>query len=56
MVNGRDYCVPDDFKRMALPSLAHRVVMASPQESIVRTREEAEHVIAEILERVAVPL
>ncbi len=56
LVNGRDYCVPDDFKRLALPRLAHRVVMSSPQESIGRTREEAEQVISEILERVAVPI
>jgi hypothetical protein len=30
--------------------------MAAPQESIRRTREEAEQVISEVLERVAVPL
>jgi MoxR-like ATPase len=56
LVGGRDYCLPDDFKRLALPCLAHRVVTASPQESLGRTREEAEHVIGEILERVAIPL
>ncbi len=56
MVNGRDYCLPDDFKRLALPCLAHRVVMAAPQESLGRTREEAEQVLAEVLERVAIPL
>jgi MoxR-like ATPase len=56
LVNGREYCTPDDLKRLALPCLVHRVVMSSPQESIGRTREEAEHVIAEVLERVAIPL
>jgi MoxR-like ATPase len=56
LVNGRDYCLPDDFKRLALPSLAHRVVMAAPQESLGRTREEAEQVLTEVLERVAIPL
>lgn len=56
LLEGRDYCLPDDIKRLALPCLAHRVVMAAPQESIRRTREEAEQVIAEVLERVAVPL
>jgi len=56
LVNGRDYCLPDDFKRLALSCLAHRVVVASPQESLGRTRDEAEHVIGEILERVAIPL
>jgi MoxR-like ATPase len=56
LVNGRDYCIPDDFKRLAMACLVHRVVMASPQESISRTREEAEHVIGEVLERVAIPI
>jgi len=56
LVEGRDYCLPDDFKRLALACLAHRVVMAAPQESLGRTREEAEQVIGEILERVGIPL
>ena len=56
LVNGRDYCVPDDFKTLALPCLAHRVLMASPHESIGRTREEAERVVSELLEKVSVPL
>ena len=56
LVEGRDYCLPDDFKRLALPCLAHRVVTASPQESLGRTREEAERAIGEVLERVAIPL
>jgi MoxR-like ATPase len=56
LVSGRDYCLPDDFKRLALPCLAHRVVMAAPQESLGRTREEAEQVLSEVLERVAIPL
>jgi MoxR-like ATPase len=56
LVNGRDYCVPDDFKQLAPHCLAHRVVMASPQESLGQTREEAEQVLAEILEKVAIPL
>lgn len=56
LVAGRDYCIPDDFKKLALPCLAHRVVMSAPQESISRTREEAEQVISEVLERVAIPL
>jgi MoxR-like ATPase len=26
LLDGRDYCIPDDFKQLALPVLAHRVV------------------------------
>jgi len=55
LVEGRGYCVPDDFKSLALPCLAHRVVTSAPQESLGRTREEAERVLSEVLERVPVP-
>jgi MoxR-like ATPase len=56
LTDGRDYCVPDDFKDLALASLAHRVVIAGgaggePQ----RVREEAERVLVDLLERVPVP-
>jgi MoxR-like ATPase len=56
LVNGRDYCLPDDFKSLTLSCLAHRVVVAAPQESLSRTREEAEQVISEILDKVAIPI
>jgi len=55
LVEGRDYCVPDDLKRLALPALAHRVMLASGHESLGRTRDEAERTIGEILERVPIP-
>ncbi|RMH40412.1 MAG: MoxR family ATPase [Deltaproteobacteria bacterium] len=56
LVEGRHYCIPDDFKQLALPALAHRVVLAAAQESIGRARDEAEAAIAEILARIPVPL
>jgi MoxR-like ATPase len=52
---GRSFCVPDDFKGLGIAVLAHRVVLAAQQDSLGRQREESERVIAEILERVAVP-
>ncbi|MBI4511689.1 MAG: AAA family ATPase [Deltaproteobacteria bacterium] len=52
---GRDYCVPDDFKTLASPVLAHRVVLASQHESLGRAREESEKIIGDLLDRVAVP-
>jgi len=55
LVAGRDYCLPDDFKLLAIPALAHRVVLGSQQDSLGRAREEAERALGEILERVAVP-
>ena len=55
LVDGRDYCVPDDFKSLAVPALAHRIVLASTQESLGRARDEAEAAIDDILARVAAP-
>ena len=55
LVDGRDFCVPDDLKQLALPALAHRVMLASGHESLGRTREEAERAITEILDRVPIP-
>ncbi len=56
MVLGRDYVLPDDFKLLAVPALAHRVILGAHQESLGRAREEAERVLGEILERVSVPI
>jgi MoxR-like ATPase len=55
LCDGRGFCVPDDFKALAVPALAHRAVLATQQDSLGRAREEAERVIGEILERVPVP-
>lgn len=55
LASGRDFCVPDDFKDLAVPALAHRLVLATQQDSLGREREEAERALGEILERVPVP-
>jgi MoxR-like ATPase len=56
LTDGRDYTVPDDFKDLVLPALAHRIVVGgTPGGEPVRVREEAERVLAELLERVPVP-
>jgi MoxR-like ATPase len=55
LAGGRAYCVPDDFKDLAIPALAHRVVLAAPSESLGRTRDEAEQILGELVARVPVP-
>jgi MoxR-like ATPase len=55
LVDGRNFCVPDDLKQLALPALAHRVMLHSGHESLGRTRDEAERAITEILDRVPIP-
>jgi MoxR-like ATPase len=53
---GRDHCIPDDIKRLVLPVLAHRVVVSSKYSSPYKRSEEAEAILAEILQSVEIPL
>jgi MoxR-like ATPase len=53
---GRDYCIPDDIKRLALPALAHRVIVSSKYSSPYKRSEEAETILAEILRNLTIPL
>jgi MoxR-like ATPase len=55
VTDGRGYCIPDDFKGLAMPTLAHRVTLQAAHESLGRARQEAERAIAEIVGRVPVP-
>jgi MoxR-like ATPase len=55
-LDGRDYCLPDDFKRLAVPVFAHRVVASSRHASLQKKSETTESVLREIVESVSVPL
>jgi MoxR-like ATPase len=52
----REYCIPDDVKRLVIPVFAHRVTVSSRYASAMRRSEEAEAVLHEILKTVSVPL
>jgi MoxR-like ATPase len=54
---GRHFAVPDDFKETALPALAHRLVVAASgaDGALGHARQEAERLLAELIERVPVP-
>jgi MoxR-like ATPase len=53
---GRDYCIPDDIKQLVLPVLAHRVIVSAKYSSPYKRSEEAESILAEILQSVEIPL
>jgi MoxR-like ATPase len=55
-VMGRDYCIPDDIKDLAIPSLSHRIIPAIRFDVDGPRTEVAERVIAELLNGVPVPL
>jgi MoxR-like ATPase len=57
LTEGRNYCLPDDVKRLILPVFAHRLVVNSRfSSSLHRRSEEAEEVLREIMKTVSVPL
>jgi MoxR-like ATPase len=55
-LEGRDYCLPDDFKRLILPVFAHRVVVSSRYVSTQKKSEQAEAILREILDTTRVPI
>ncbi len=56
LMEGRDYVLPDDIKRLALPVFAHRVVLNQRTTLIARSSEVSERILNEILKLVEVPL
>jgi MoxR-like ATPase len=56
LTEDRNYCIPDDIKRLVVPVFAHRIVVSSRFSSSLRRSEEAEAVLNEILKTVSVPL
>lgn len=53
--DGRDFCIPDDVRELAVPVFSHRLVV-DPHGGPRQGSEEAEWIVREILERVPVPL
>ncbi|HVX67990.1 MAG TPA: MoxR family ATPase [Bryobacteraceae bacterium] len=56
MVEGRDYAIPDDVKRVAVPVFAHRVVVNTRLALTQRTADLSDRILEEILTLVEVPL
>jgi MoxR-like ATPase len=55
-LDGRDYCLPDDFKQLAVPVFAHRVVASLRHASLQKKSETTDSVLRDIVESVPVPL
>src|SRR5450631_131932 len=55
-IEGRGFCVPEDFKPLIVPVFAHRVIVAGQYSSSLRKLEQAEQAISEILEETPVPI
>ncbi len=56
VLEGRTYCIPDDFKRLVLPVFAHRCVVSSRYASTLKKGEQSETILQEIIDSTPVPL
>jgi len=54
LIDGRDFCTPDDIKRMVLPVLGHRVIEKGRDAGA--SRKDADSILQEIIEEVPVPI
>lgn len=54
LASGRDYCVPDDIKRVAVPVMSHRLLADSNLYGLARI-EESEYAVEELLRTVPCP-
>jgi len=54
LIDGRNFCTPDDIKRMVLPVLGHRVIEKGRDAGA--SRKDADAILQEILEEVPVPI
>ncbi len=56
LLEARDYVIPDDIKRLAVPVFAHRVAINARTSLSQRSTELSERILQEILTLVEVPL
>ncbi len=56
-LEGRSFCTPEDFKPLAVPVFAHRVVAKNGyNSSTLKKSEQTDEILREIVESVAVPV
>jgi MoxR-like ATPase len=56
MIEGRDYVLPDDIKRLAVPVFAHRVAVEAKMVLAQRSIEAASRILEQILTHIDVPI
>jgi MoxR-like ATPase len=55
-IEGRDFCLPDDFKQLVIPVFAHRLVVNARYATTQKKTVQAETILAEMVESTPVPL
>ena len=56
LVEGRDFCTPDDIKRLVVPCFAHRIILNSRNGSGARNSDDIEKTLQQVLENSNVPI
>ena len=54
-IEGRYFATPHDFKRLAVPVFAHRLVVNARYSSTLKSSEQAERILTDIVDNVPVP-
>src|SRR5260370_37711799 len=55
-LDGRSFCTPEDFKPLAVPVFAHRVVVNGGYASTLKKSEQADQVLREVVWNWAIPV
>jgi MoxR-like ATPase len=56
LVQGREYCLPDDIKRLVVPVAGHRIVPTGQHDGSGHDRVASERVLRDIVKTVSVPV
>jgi len=56
LIEGRDFCIADDIKRLVVPCFAHRIIVNSRTSGLRQRTREAEQILNDILEKQVVPV
>lgn len=56
LIEGRDFCIADDVKRLVIPAFAHRIIVNSRSTNLKHKTREAEQILQDILQKIAVPI
>jgi MoxR-like ATPase len=56
LIEGRDFCIADDIKRLVIPCFGHRIIVSARVSAIKNRTREAEQILQGILVKVSVPI
>ncbi len=56
VIEGRDFCIADDIKRLVIPCFGHRIIINSRSGVLRQRTREAERILQEILQKISVPV